>query len=67
MPNRDMLLPELARLTLELKSWLEKGPKLDLTDQMFIENHLHVLHLSYATWKARFLDKQTSDSTEIKP
>ena len=57
MPNRDVLLPELAKLTMEVKSWLEKGPTLDLTDQMFIENHLHVLHLSYATWKARQKDK----------
>lgn len=67
MSNRNILLPELGKLTKELRSWLQKGPRLDLTDQMFIENHLHVLHLSYATWKARFLDKETSDSTEIKP
>ena len=67
MPNRDVLLPELGKLTMEVKSWLEKGPELDLTDQMFIENHLHVLYLSYVTWKARFLDKGASDSTKIKP
>lgn len=67
MPNRNVLLPELGRLTIELKSWLEKGPKLDLTDQMFLENHLHVLHLSYATWKSRYLGKSTSHSEETKP
>lgn len=60
MPNRTRLLPELGRLTMELKSWLEKDPQLDLTDQMFIENHLHVLHLSYATWKVRVPDRETS-------
>jgi hypothetical protein len=64
MANRDVLLPELGRLTLELKSWLEKGPILDLTDQMFIENHLHVLHLSYATWKKKFLHKTTTGESE---
>lgn len=66
MPARNKVLPELSRLTTELKSWLEQDPKLDLTDQMFLENHLHVLHLAYATWKARVSNKEGSERTKIK-
>ena len=53
MPNRNKILTDLRRVTLELKKWMEKNPHIDMMDQIFIENNIQMLQMTYTTWKSR--------------
>ncbi|HKT35043.1 MAG TPA: hypothetical protein VJR03_09440 [Nitrospira sp.] len=53
MPKRNKVLTDLRRVTLEVKKWMEKNPQLDIMDQVFIENNIQMLHMTYASWKSR--------------
>jgi hypothetical protein len=53
MPNRSELLTELGRVTQKFKKWLDQDPKIDIMDQIYIDNHLEMLQFSYGTWKSK--------------
>lgn len=53
MPKRNKILTDLRRATLELKKWMEKNPQIDMMDQIFIENNIQMLQMTYTTWKSR--------------
>jgi hypothetical protein len=53
MPKRSKILTDLRRATLEVKKWMEKNPQLDVMDQIFIENDIQMLQMTYASWKSR--------------
>jgi len=47
------IMSELGKLTQDMTKWLEHDPKLDMVDQLFIENHLQMVQMAYARWKSR--------------
>ena len=49
----DQTLSEFGKCAMSLAELLEHDPQLGLIEQIFIENHIHVLHLAYSTWKRR--------------
>ena len=53
MPNQKKILSDLRRATLELRKWMEKNPQIDIMDQVFIENTIQMLQMTYTTWKSR--------------
>lgn len=52
-------LSEFGKCTLALAEWLEKGPSLDIDEQLFIENHISILQLTHATWKRHESNKRS--------
>ena len=54
MPERlDRTLSDFGKSTLSLAEMLERDPQLGLIEQVFIENHIHILQSAYNTWKRR--------------
>jgi hypothetical protein len=54
MPERlDRTLSDFGKSTLGLAEMLERDPQLGLIEQVFIENHIHILQSAYNTWKRR--------------
>ena len=53
MPNRRELLTELGMVTQKFKKWLDQDPKIDIMDQIYIDNHLEMLQFRYGTWKSK--------------
>lgn len=53
MGKADATLSQFGKHALALTEWLEHNPELGLVDQIFIENHIHVLRLAYTAWKLR--------------
>lgn len=59
MPKRNKILTDLRRATLEVKKWMDKNPRLDVMDQIFIENNIQMLHMTYSSWKSRNSPRHT--------
>lgn len=59
MSKLDHALSEFGKCTLALAEWLEEDPPLDMVEQIFIENHIHVLRLAYGAWKRRESTKRS--------
>ena len=53
MSKPNSTLSEFGKCVLALAEWLEQDPPLDMVEQVFIENHVHVLRLSFGAWKRR--------------
>ncbi|BCA54506.1 hypothetical protein W02_16460 [Nitrospira sp. KM1] len=55
MHNLNNVLTDLRKDALELRKWMEDNPKgnIDVMDQVFIENTIQFLQITYATWKSR--------------
>ena len=51
--SQQKIMFEFGKLIQDMTKWLEHDPKLDLVDQLFIENHLQVVRMAYAGWKSR--------------
>ena len=49
----DPILVNFGKSAIALVDLLAENPPLGTMEQMIIENHLHVLHLAYSTWKRR--------------
>jgi hypothetical protein len=58
MPRRHEILTELGKITEQFKQWLDENPHIDVNDQIFIENHLHIAQFGYTTWKSRATFKE---------
>ena len=53
----DRNLSDFGKSTIALAKWLEKDPALGVIDQVFIENHFHIIQSAYSSWKRRHLSK----------
>ena len=60
--SENSRLTDFAKCTRLLAQWLDEGPRLTTIEQISLENHLHVIHLSYGGWK-----RQQSMQTENLP
>jgi len=49
----DKSLSEFGRSIIALAETLETNPDLGLIEQIFIENHMHILQSAYGTWQRR--------------
>ena len=49
----DPVLSNFGKSTIALSDLLGQNPPLGLIEQIFIENHIHILHMAYNTWKLR--------------
>ena len=52
------IMSEFGKHIQDMTKWLEHDPKLDLVDQLFIENHIQVVQMAYAAWKSRQVYKR---------
>jgi hypothetical protein len=53
MAQRNELLTDLGRVTQGLREWLEENPQIDIIDQLYIENHIALVRMSYSAWKSK--------------
>ena len=49
----DPTLAEFGKCTLALTELLQKDVQLDMMEQMFIENHIEVVRVTFNAWKRR--------------
>jgi hypothetical protein len=49
----DRTLSQFGKSAMALAELLEGNPHLDLIEQVFVENHIHILQSTYAAWKRR--------------
>ena len=62
MTKPNPTLSEFGKCTLALTELLGADPPLDIIEQIFLENHIHVLQLAYGAWKRRNNPERTQDS-----
>ena len=53
--SENSLLTDFAKCTRLLVQWLDERPRLTTIEQIALENYLHVIHLSYGSWKRQQL------------
>lgn len=58
--SQHKIMFEFGKLIQDMTKWLEHDPKLDLVDQLFIENRLQVVRMAYAGWKSRHIKQNES-------
>ena len=63
----NSLLTDFAKCARLLAQWLDQGPRLATIEQIALENHLHVIHLSYGAWKRKQLMTDTLRSLKGDP
>ena len=51
--NADGTLSEFGKNSLALAEMLERNMQIGLIEQIFIENHIHILQSAYGSWKRR--------------
>jgi hypothetical protein len=49
---QSKIMSEFGKLIQDMTKWLDHDSKLDMVDQLFIENHLQVVQMAYAGWKS---------------
>ncbi|HSF67709.1 MAG TPA: hypothetical protein VLA67_09820 [Nitrospiraceae bacterium] len=49
--SRNPLVTDFEKCARSLAQWLDGEPPLSTMEQLSLENHLHVIHLSYGAWK----------------
>jgi hypothetical protein len=49
----DPVLLLFGKSSMALVELLEQNPSFGPVEQMLIENHLHILHMAYYSWKRR--------------
>ena len=50
-----------------LAEMLESDPRFGLIEQVFIENHIHILQSAYSTWKRRNTPKKDQPTDSGSP
>lgn len=53
MAKLNTALTEFGNGARALAELLKESPPLTAVDQLFIENHLHIVQLTYSAWKRR--------------
>ena len=49
----DRNLSDFGKYTMALAQRLEEDPHLGVIEQVFIENHIHIIQSAYGSWKRR--------------
>jgi len=57
----DKILSEFRKSTMALVERLEGEPQFGLIEQIFIENHIHIIQSAYSSWKRRHLSKASGE------
>ena len=57
----DRTLSEFGKSTIALVETLEGDPQFGLIEQVFIENHIHIIQSTYSSWKRRHLSKASGE------
>jgi len=59
MPEKlNRTLSDFGKSSMALAEMLEGDPSFGLIEQVFIENHIHILQSAYNTWKRRNTPKK---------
>jgi len=61
MTKPNPTLAEFGKCTIALTELLGEDVPLDFIEQMFLENHIHVIRLAYGAWKGRNSSQGTQD------
>ena len=59
--DTDQILSEFGKSAMALAHRLEEDPHFGLIEQVFIENHVHILQSAYNTWKRRHRMKASGE------
>jgi hypothetical protein len=65
MTDRTKIFTDLGKITRQLTEWLEESPRLDVMEQLSIENNLQMAQFTYATWKRRNSVEDRADDETI--
>jgi hypothetical protein len=57
----DRILSDFGKCTMALVERLEQDPQYGLIEQVFIENHIHILQSVYNSWKRRHFNKASGE------
>jgi hypothetical protein len=57
----DRILSEFGKSAMALVEKLEGDPQFGLIEQVFIENHIHIIQSAYNSWKRRHLSKASGE------
>ena len=58
----DRILSEFGKSAMALVQRLEENDsQFGLIEQVFIENHIHIIQSAYSTWKRRNLSKASGE------
>jgi hypothetical protein len=57
----DRILSEFGKCSMALAQRLEEEPHFGLIEQVFIENHIHIIQSAYSSWKRRQLGKASGE------
>ena len=57
----DRILSDFGKSVMALAERLEENPPFGLIEQVFIENHMHIIQSAYSTWKRRHLRKASGE------
>ena len=57
----DRILSEFGKCSMALAQRLEGEPHFGLIEQVFIENHIHIIQSAYSSWKRRQLGKASGE------
>lgn len=68
MPEKlNRTLSDFGKSSMALAEMLESDPRFDLIEQVFIENHIHILQSAYNTWKRRNTPKKDQPTNPGSP
>jgi len=57
----DKALSDFGKSAMALVQRLEGDPQFGLIEQVFIENHIHIIQSAYSSWKRRHLGKASGE------
>jgi hypothetical protein len=68
MPEKlNRTLSDFGKSSMALAEMLESDPRFGLIEQVFIENHIHILQSAYNTWKRRNTPKKDQPTDPGSP
>ena len=59
--STDGILSDFGKSAMALAERLEGDPHFGLIEQVFIENHIHIIQSAYGSWKRRHLRKASGE------
>jgi hypothetical protein len=65
--NLNRTLSDFGKSSMALAEMLEGDTRFGLIEQVFIENHIHILQSAYNTWKRRNAPKKDQQNDPDSP
>lgn len=59
--DTDKILSDFGKSAMAMAERLEDGSHFGLIEQVFIENHIHIIQSAYSSWKRRHLAKASGE------